>query len=91
MEKFWAFFLIVFVAEIPCIVRTVALQMQTDRVLSVVFGTLAGSVAALVVGIAIAKLMKYGVPASHADVLQYVSGAVLIIIGLLMIFKGGKE
>jgi hypothetical protein len=90
MEKFWLFFAIVLVAEIPCMVRTAALQMQTEGILPVVFGTLAGSVAALVVGIAVATLIKGGVPEGHAEALQYVSGAVLVAFGLFMMFKGAR-
>ena len=57
MERFdfWAIFAVVFIAEIPCILRTVALQLHTQGIWGVVGGTIAGSFAALFTGILIAK------------------------------------
>lgn len=83
---FWSVFTVVFIAEIPCILRTVAIQLKTDSVWDVVWGTMAGSLVALIVGILFAKVCLTNLPLI-ADRMQLVSGGCLILLGLLLLFK----
>jgi len=89
MDKFgfWAVFAIVFLAEIPCILRTVAIQLKSDGIWSVVGGTIAGSAAALLVGILVAKLMQGSIPSQWSDIVGYMSGVALIALGIMFLFK----
>lgn len=79
---------VVFLAEIPCILRTVALQLKTDGIWQVIFGTLVGSGLALAVGIGIALLISREIPVEYANWVQYCSGAAIIFIGLMVLLKG---
>lgn len=87
MDKlgFWAIFFVVFLAEIPCILRTVSIQLQSEGIWNVVAGTAAGSVAALIIGIALAKLMQ--IPPQYSDYVGYVSGIGLIALGVMFLLK----
>lgn len=89
MDKFsfWSIFSIVFLAEIPCILRTVAIQLKSEGIWNVIGGTIAGSAVALLVGIVVAKWMQNGIPPQYADVVGYLSGASLIILGIMFILK----
>lgn len=89
MDKFsfWAIFSVVFLAEIPCILRTVAIQLKSEGIWNVIAGTAAGSAAALLVGILLAKLMQGGVPPAYSDYVGYVSGIGLIVLGVMFLLK----
>lgn len=89
MDKFgfWTTFAVVFFAEAPCIVRTIALQLQNQGIASVVWGTLAGSGLALVVGIILAKICTKS-SLLGTDYLSYVSGFAIILVGIWVLLKG---
>lgn len=87
---FWYIFLCVIVAEIPCILRTTALQIRNDGVGSIIGGTLAANAVALFFGILLAKIFVNVVPSDYADLFQNFAGLVFIILGLFM-FCGGHE
>lgn len=85
---FWLVLFFVFVAEIPCIMRTAALQLKNDSVWPVVWGTMAGNVLALVVGIALAKALAGLLSESQMDWMHSGSAVALILLGVYMLFMG---
>ena len=89
MDKFsfWTVFSVVFLAEIPCIIRTMALQIRTGGVFEVVTGTLAGSAVALIVGICLAKLLSSGIPPQYTIMVQWFSGVALMVVGAMILFR----
>lgn len=84
MEKFWAIFAIVFLAEIPCILRTVSIQLYSNDTWKVIWGTLAGSVSALVVGLLLAKVFSVAVPTKYVDFIHPLAAIILIVAGVFM-------
>ena len=87
MNKFWTVLLVVFLAEIPCILRTVALQLKTDGLWQVISGTLLGNAVALGIGLSIAFLIAREIPTEYENWIQIASGLLIVGIGLLMIFQ----
>jgi putative Ca2+/H+ antiporter (TMEM165/GDT1 family) len=90
MEKFnfFTIFLLVFLAEIPCIVRTMALQVQNKGIWEVVLGTIAGSGLALVVGIFLAKFATKFI--ENPLWIQYCSGLAIIGLGILILLRSNS-
>jgi len=88
MEKFsfWTIFAVVFLAEIPCILRTMAIQVKTEGIWTVVFGTIAGSLVALLVGIFLAKVLTISIPEQYINWIQTFSGLALMAIGAMIVF-----
>lgn len=84
---FWLVMWLVFVAEIPCIVRTVALQAGNKSIWSVACGTLAGSVLALFVGIVFAKMAGNFLGDRYMHCFENVMGLVLIGLGIYMLLR----
>lgn len=84
--NFLSIFLIVLLAEIPCILRTVAIQLRSEGVWEVVWGTVAGSAMALLVGIGIGYWAGSSLP-SIADKAQVLSGFCMIFLGLWLLIK----
>jgi putative Mn2+ efflux pump MntP len=87
MDKFWALAAIVFVAELPCLLRTFALQVQNRSIWSVVLATTLGNALALVVGLLLAKAFMAASPEASHDYAKAIAGAVLMGLGAYMIFS----
>lgn len=80
--------LVVLVAELPCMIRTAALQLQNGNIWSVIWGTIVGSALALVGGLTIAKV--FGVHAGDSPYVSWIAGALIIGIGVYMMLSGGN-
>jgi len=91
MGNFWSSFLtilfVVFMAEIPCILRTVVLQVRSDGIWPVVLGTIGGSLLALSVGVAIGKLTTDVIPGYAIDWVQCIAGITMIGLGFFMVLN----
>jgi putative Ca2+/H+ antiporter (TMEM165/GDT1 family) len=84
---FWFVLLFVFLAEIPCILRTMAIQLGNDSIWSVVWGTMTGNILALIVGVLVAKLVTKFLPPQALHTLESLSAVALIVLGLYLLFK----
>lgn len=80
--------LIVFIAELPCMVRTVALQLQNGSIWSVIWGTILGSALALAGGLIISKILECGFALAIHSQVNWIAGGILICLGLYMMFFG---
>ena len=78
----------VFLAELPCILRTTALQMHTGNMYNVVVGTILGNAIALVAGVALAYLLVRLFHLQHFEFMNYLSGSVFILLGLYIMLSG---
>lgn len=87
MDKmsFWTCMVAVALMEIPCLVRTMALQTYNQSIWPVVVGTVVGNVAALVIGIALAKLAGR-LPEGTLWYVHAGAGIALMGLGAYMIF-----
>jgi len=85
---FWLVLAFVFVAEIPCILRTIAIQVRNESIWSVVLGTMAGNVLALVVGVILAKFLAGILTESQMHWIHNGSAIALIVLGAYMLFGG---
>lgn len=81
----WKILLVVFLAELPCLLRTVALQTYSKQMLNVIVGTLLGNLAALVIGIALGELINRHLGEKEIY-LNYIAGSMLIFLGLHIMF-----
>lgn len=88
MNKYETLVVLWFVAlaEIPCLIRTVGMQVRNQSIWPVVWGTLGGSILALVIGLGLAKLLAMNLPETSLCAVERGSGLVLILIGLYMLF-----
>ena len=77
--------LVVVIAELPCMIRTAALQLQNGSIWNVIWGTVAGSAVALLLGLGIAKTFGSHVGEHYVN---WIAGALLVGIGLYMMFSG---
>ena len=84
MDNFWIIFGIVFLAEIPCILRTMSIQLYSNDIWKVVTGTLAGSISALLVGLMLAKIFSLTVPAKYIEYIHPFAAIILILAGIFM-------
>lgn len=91
MNKFWLFFVAVVVAEIPCILRTTAMQIKSEGIWPVISATLAANAVTLLIGIFIAKFLIKGLPEDYANYLQYAAGLVFVGLGISMFFSCGHS
>lgn len=82
---FWSVFLAVLIAEIPCILRTTAMQIRTEGFASIIGGTLAANAVTLIFGILLAKFLVREIPSDYADIAQNIAAFVFIALGLMMI------
>lgn len=82
--------IIVFLAELPCLIRTTSLTLYSQGdTLRVIGGTVAGNVLALVVGLGIGKALLYFFDLdSGGRIADYVSGMIFMLIGLYIMFWG---
>lgn len=78
----------VFLAELPCIFRTTALQMYSGNLYNVIVGTMVGNAIALVVGLALAYLLVRFFHLQHFEFMNYLSGSVFILLGLYIMLSG---
>ena len=86
MTTFLKIMVIVLVAELPCMIRTVALKLQSGDIWSVIWGTIVGSALALVCGLGIARVA--GPHAADSPYINYIAGGLIVAIGLYMMFAG---
>tara|TARA_Y100000034_G_scaffold136971_1_gene217762 strand:+ start:5107 stop:5373 length:267 start_codon:yes stop_codon:yes gene_type:complete len=84
----WKIFLIVFIAELPCVVRTIGLQMYSGDMTKVIIGTVAGNMIALVAGILIAKAAMMHFDLKNFAYMDWLTGGLFILLGLYIIFFG---
>ena len=87
MDKigFWACAGAVLLMELPCLLRTMALQANNQSVWPVVWGTILGNAFALLVGIALARAAAR-LPEGALGYVHTAAGLVLIGLGAYMIF-----
>ena len=78
--------MVVLIAELPCMIRTAALQLQSGKIWDVVWGTIAGSTVALILGLGIAKML--GSQVADSQWINWISGLLIIGIGIYMIAFG---
>lgn len=90
MDKFgfWSVLLVVFVAEIPCLLRTMALQMHNKGIWNVIWGTTAGNAMALVFGVVLAQSVRRYMPEAWLTYLEHGASVMLIILGVYLLFSG---
>jgi putative Ca2+/H+ antiporter (TMEM165/GDT1 family) len=84
---FWLVLWMVFVAEIPCIIRTMAMQVKNESVWAVVWGTMAGNVLALVVGVTLAKLAMGVLGPKAMEYFENVTALALIVLGFYLLLR----
>lgn len=89
MDKldFWKILAVVFIAELPCLLRTVCIQLQNKGIWSVIWGTMAGNLLALVIGIAIAKGLTTA-PEAWFGYLEKAASIALISLGFYLLMSG---
>lgn len=80
--------LIVFLAEIPCLLRTMAIQMHNKGIWDVIWGTLAGNALALVMGIGLAKVIQNCWPDEWLTYMEYGASIMFILLGAWLLFNG---
>lgn len=85
--EFWTTFIIVFLAEMPCILRTAVIQIRSGSMWSVFWGTMGGSLLAVIVGIMIGKFSSRSIPSEYTCWTQYLAGMLFIVLGLLMMVR----
>lgn len=86
MDKigFWACAATVLLMELPCLIRTMALQANNQSVWPVVWGTVLGNAFALAVGILLARAMGR-LPENLHCYFHSAAGVVLIGLGAYML------
>lgn len=84
----WKIFLIVFIAELPCMIRTVGLQLHSDNLWKIIAGTVAGNFIALFGGLMIAHLLMKTVDLAKFAYLDLLTGGIFILLGLWIMFFG---
>lgn len=87
---FWKIFLVVFLAELPCMIRTTGLQLSSNKIWDVIWGTTLGNVLALVFGLAAAAMLTWtfdGLKLEERHV-NWFTGALFILLGLYVVFFG---
>ncbi len=90
MDKFgfWAVLIVVFIAEIPCLLRTMAIQLHNKSIWSVVWGTTAGNLLALVCGVLLAKVVQKYFSEHWLQYVEHGASVMLIILGFYLLFSG---
>ncbi len=85
--SFWFILWIVFIAEIPCLLRTMAIQVRNESIWQVVWGTTAGNLLALVVGITLAKIASSYLGPRGMEYMENVSAIALIALGFYLLLR----
>lgn len=81
--------IIVFLAELPCLIRTTSLTMYSQgEILKVTLGTILGNAAALIVGLLIGKSLLYFCDLENTSFTQYIAGVIFILIGMYIMLFG---
>lgn len=81
----WVVLLFVLVSELPCILRTVAIQVRNDDVWPVVIGTIGGNILALVLGLLLARLITSLLTPGQMELVHTASGLSLIAMGIYLL------
>jgi putative Ca2+/H+ antiporter (TMEM165/GDT1 family) len=89
MDKigFWQVLIVVFFAELPCLLRTMCIQLHNKGIWGVVWGTIVGSILALVIGILLAKVAQQ-YSSALLEYLEKCSAGMLVLLGLYLLFSG---
>lgn len=87
MDKFWAIAAVVFIAELPCLLRTFALQTQSESTWKVIGATVLGNVLALAAGLLLAKVVSSALTESLHDHLKVISGILFIFLGAYLLLE----
>ncbi len=85
--SFWLVLWIVFIAEIPCLLRTMAMQVKNESIWPVIWGTTTGNVLALAVGIFFAKVAAAWLGPKAMEYFEHISAIALIVLGFYLLLR----
>lgn len=89
MERFgfWSILMIVFIAELPCLLRTMCIQMHNKSMWEVITGTMTGNILALVIGVLLAKFVQSSMPLGWIEYIEKGASILLIALGFYLLLS----